>query len=70
VNENAPSYVRAAAAVVRDWLDAAQKPTPLSREEIDKMTPAEKLDYARRFDQSQLPEWRDPREQTERKRYA
>src|SRR5215472_12807061 len=33
----------------------------LSREQIDKLTPAQKLDYSRQFDQSSMPAWRDPR---------
>jgi hypothetical protein len=39
----------------------AQPATPLPAEQIAKLTPAEKLDYARRFDQSKMPAWRDPR---------
>ena len=35
----------------------------LSREQIDKLTPAQKLDYSRQFDQSSMPAWRDPRGQ-------
>ena len=33
----------------------------LSREQIDKLTQAQKLDYSRQFDQSKMPDWRDPR---------
>jgi hypothetical protein len=33
----------------------------LSDEQHAKLSPAEKLDYARRFDQSKLPGWKDPR---------
>lgn len=32
-----------------------------SDEEIAKMTPAQRLDYVRQFDQSKMPDWRDPR---------
>jgi hypothetical protein len=32
-----------------------------SSEEIAKMSPAQRLDYAQQFDQSKMPEWRDPR---------
>jgi hypothetical protein len=32
-----------------------------SSDEIDKMTPAQRLDYVRGFDQAKMPEWRDPR---------
>ena len=30
-------------------------------EEIAKLSPAERLDYSRKFDQSKMPEWKDPR---------
>jgi len=33
----------------------------LSREQIDRLTPAQKLDYARQWDQTTMPAWRDPR---------
>ena len=33
----------------------------LSREQIDRLTPAQRLDYARQWDQSTMPAWRDPR---------
>ena len=33
----------------------------LSREQIDRLTPAQRLDYSRQFDQSTMPAWRDPR---------
>lgn len=32
-----------------------------SAEEVAKMSPAQRLDYNRQFDQSQMPAWRDPR---------
>jgi hypothetical protein len=32
-----------------------------SAEEIARMSSAERLDYARSFDQSKMPAWRDPR---------
>jgi len=32
-----------------------------SPQEIARMTPAQRLDYARLWDQSKMPEWRDPR---------
>jgi len=28
---------------------------------VEKMTPAQRLDYARLFDQSTMPAWKDPR---------
>jgi hypothetical protein len=49
-----PPDVAVAAGKVQAWLDQ-QTATPKTREEIDKMTPAQKLDYARRFDQSKMP---------------
>lgn len=33
----------------------------LSSEQIAKLTPAQRLDYSRQFDQSKMPDWRDPR---------
>ena len=33
----------------------------LSREQIERLTPAQRLDYARQWDQSTMPAWRDPR---------
>jgi hypothetical protein len=44
----------------RGWIDdvAGVRATP---EQIAKMSPAQKLDYCRRFDQSQMPVWKDPR---------
>jgi hypothetical protein len=55
-----PSYVERGAADVRSWLDdvAGVRVTP---EVLARMTPAQKLDYCRRFDQSTMPAWQDPR---------
>jgi hypothetical protein len=55
-----PPYVERGVADARRWLDEVQgvRVTP---EELAKMTPAQKLDYCRRFDQSTMPSWRDPR---------
>lgn len=55
-----PPDIQRAAAQVQGWLDQ-QSATPKSSEEIARMTPAERLDYARLFDQSKMPAWRDPR---------
>jgi hypothetical protein len=55
-----PSYVERGAADVRGWLDDVQG-VRLSEEQIKRLTPAQRLDYARRFDQSTMPPWRDPR---------
>jgi hypothetical protein len=49
-----PPDVAAAADKVQAWLNQ-QTATPKTREEIDKMTPAARLDYARKFDQSKMP---------------
>jgi hypothetical protein len=56
-----PPEVAAAAAVVQRWLDNAP-PVVKSAEEVAKMTPAERLDYARQFPQH-LPsgKWSKPR---------
>jgi hypothetical protein len=55
-----PPYVERGMADGRRWLDEVQgvRVTP---EELAKMTPAQKLDYCRRFDQSKMPPWRDSR---------
>lgn len=34
---------------------------PKTAEDIDKMSPAERFAYCRQFDQSKMPDWRDPR---------
>jgi hypothetical protein len=57
-----PPFVDRGAGDVSWWLDQ-QNATPKSSEEIARMTPAQKLDYARRFDQSKMPAWKDPRGQ-------
>jgi hypothetical protein len=55
-----PLSVELSAKQVKRWLDG-QEAVPKSAEEIARMSWAEKLDYARSFDQSQMPAWRDPR---------
>ena len=55
-----PLSVQLDASRVQRWLDS-QDATPKSAEEIAKMSWAQRLDYARKFDQSQMPPWRDPR---------
>jgi hypothetical protein len=55
-----PLEVQRAAGQVQDWLDR-QNPTPKSPDEIARMTPAQRLDYCRLWDQSRMPNWRDPR---------
>jgi hypothetical protein len=55
-----PENVRIAAAVVDNWL-AQQQEGRLSAEQIAKLTPAQRLDYTRQFDQRKMPEWKDPR---------
>jgi hypothetical protein len=49
-----------AAREVQGYLDRTDA-TPKSAEEIAKMSTAERIDYCRRFDQSKMPAWRDPR---------
>jgi hypothetical protein len=42
-----------------------EPPAPAGRltsEQIAKLTPAQRLDYNRQFDQSKMPAWRDPRQ--------
>jgi hypothetical protein len=55
-----PPEVQRAAAQVQGWLDQ-QNAKPKSPEEIARMTPAQRLDYSRLFDQSTMPAWKDPR---------
>jgi hypothetical protein len=55
-----PPYVQRSAADVQEWLDQ-QNPTRKSPQEIARMTWAQRLDYARLWDQSTMPPWRDPR---------
>jgi hypothetical protein len=55
-----PPEVQRAAGQVQAWLDQ-QSATPKSAEEISRMSFAERIDYCRRFPQSSLPPWRDPR---------
>jgi hypothetical protein len=55
-----PPEIQRAAGQVQSWLDQ-QNPTLRSPEEIARMTPAQRLDYARLWDQSRMPPWKDPR---------
>ena len=55
-----PPEVQRAAGQVQAWLDQ-QNAKPAPPEVVAKMTPAQRLDYARLFDQSTMPAWRDPR---------
>jgi hypothetical protein len=55
-----PSEVQRAAGQVQAWLEQ-QNAKPKSPEEIARMSFAERLDYARLWDQSRMPEWKDPR---------
>jgi len=57
---NPPPHVSAAAKTVQDWLDADGRGV-LPPEQLAKLSPADRLDYARRFDQSKMPAWKDPR---------
>jgi hypothetical protein len=54
-----PPDIAAAAAKVQAWLDAQK--TPANPPPARPLSDAEKLDRARTFDQSKMPEWRDPR---------
>jgi hypothetical protein len=55
-----PPHVQRGAADVQAWLDQ-QNATRKSPEEIARMTPAQRLDYSRLFDQATMPAWKDPR---------
>jgi hypothetical protein len=37
------------------------QPGRASDEQIQRMSPAERLNYSRQWDQSTMPAWRDPR---------
>ena len=55
---NPPPDVAAAARVVQSWLEQQKgDTTPPAR----KMTDAERLDHCRKFDQTKMPDWKDPR---------
>jgi hypothetical protein len=56
-----PPEVQRAAGQVQAWLDQ-QNATPKSSDEIARMSPAQRLDYARLFDQTKMPAWKDPRQ--------
>jgi hypothetical protein len=56
-----PPEIQRAAGQVQTWLDQ-QTATLKSPEEIARMTPAQRLDYARLWDQSRMPPWKDPRQ--------
>jgi hypothetical protein len=55
-----PLSVELSAKRVQQWLDEQER-TPKTAEEIARMSAAEKIDYCRRFDQTKMPAWRDPR---------
>jgi hypothetical protein len=55
-----PAAVAAAAATVEKWL-GEQSGARKSDEEVARMSPRERLNYSRSFDQSKMPEWKDPR---------
>jgi hypothetical protein len=57
-----------AAREVKRYLDRTDA-TPLPAEEIAKMSAAERIEYCRRFDQSQMPAWEDPRPQMPEQRW-
>lgn len=61
-----PAHVAAAAAVVDNWLKGQQSRTqepsrPAAQDDPPKMTPAQRLDWARSHDQTKMPPWNDPR---------
>jgi hypothetical protein len=54
-----PPHIAAAAAQVQAYLDE-QNPTPKSAAEIAGMSPRDRINYCRQFDQTKMPAW-DPR---------
>jgi hypothetical protein len=61
---NPPPEVAAAAKVVDDWLKGrppvAAAAAPASPE-TSRMSFAQRIDHARKFDQTKMPDWKDPR---------
>jgi hypothetical protein len=65
-----PPEVAAAAAIVDGWLKGQppviaarpQEPARPAVQESAKMTPAQRLDWARSHDQTKMPPWKDPRD--------
>jgi hypothetical protein len=54
-----PPHVQQAARVVDGWLKSVEQP-PAPRRDMQEIW-AERLNRARQFDQSRMPNWRDPR---------
>jgi hypothetical protein len=61
-NDRPPPHVERSAQDVANWLATQEPATPLPPDVVAKMSPRERLDYARRFDQSKMPAWKDPRQ--------
>jgi hypothetical protein len=55
-----PPEIQRAAGQVQAWLDQ-QNAKPAPPEVVAKMTPAQRLDYCRQFDQAKMPAWKDAR---------
>jgi hypothetical protein len=62
-DQNAPPpHVAAAAKIVDDWLKGRPPVVGgVQQPPARKLSDAEKLDRARSFDQTKMPEWKDPR---------
>jgi hypothetical protein len=54
--DSPPPHIAAAAAQVQAFLDE-QNPTPKSAAEMAAMSPRERIDHCRKFDQSKMPAW-------------
>jgi hypothetical protein len=59
--KNLPPHVQA--LLDGNLKSVGQSPVRLSSEQIAKLSPAQRLDYSRQWDQSTMPPWRDPRGQ-------
>jgi hypothetical protein len=60
--KNVPPDVQAAAKVVDEWLRGnGGTGVAVVPQSPRQMSPAEKLDHCRQFDQSKMPAWKDPR---------
>jgi hypothetical protein len=61
IDKYPPLSVALGAKDVSRWVESQEPAVPKGAEEIAKMSAAERIDYCRRFDQSKMPPWRDPR---------
>jgi hypothetical protein len=58
-NPTPPPAVQNAARIVDQWLRSVEQPAVPRRDMMREW--AERLDRARQYDQTRMPDWRDPR---------